>query len=250
MSVSGKFFSGLSGIHLPIPKYQFPEAFQKSSRLNYYANHFNSIEVNSSFYKLPMPLTVAKWVDDVPENFQFTFKLFKQVTHTKDLNFDSAEVDKFLHSIAAAQVKAGCILIQFPPSLTTSSIHQLDHLLNAIESNDSSTPWKVAIEFRNRNWYHADVFDLLENYNASIVMHDIPKSATPLTIPDTNVIYLRFHGPTGNYKGNYSEAFLEEQAGYIKEWLAEGKTVYTYFNNTNGGAAFPDLVKLNKFVAN
>jgi uncharacterized protein YecE (DUF72 family) len=248
MITRGKFFSGLSGIHLPVPKYQFPVEFQKASRLNYYASHFNSIEVNSSFYKLPMQSTVAKWVADVPENFKFTFKLSKSVTHEKELNFDIENIDKFIQSISPAFEKAGCILVQFPPSLTTSSIHQLDLLLHRFKLLNTPVASRVAVEFRNRNWYNTEVFDLLESYEASVVMHDIPKSATPRTIPDGHTIYLRFHGPAGNYKGSYTDVFLEEQAGYIKEWLTDGKSVYTYFNNTNGGDAFPNLVKLNKFV--
>jgi uncharacterized protein YecE (DUF72 family) len=248
MMKRGDFFSGLSGVHLPVPKYQFPEEFQQGSRLNYYAAHFNSIEVNSSFYKLPMQSTVARWVNDVPENFQFTFKLSKKVTHEKDLNFNNEDIDSFIKSISPAAEKTGCILVQFPPALTTNSIHQLDHLLHAINLHETPVAARIAVEFRNRNWYNPEVFDLVESYDATVVVHDIPKSATPRTVPEGEFIYLRFHGPTGNYKGSYTDAFLEEQAAYIREWLTDGKTVYAYFNNTNGSDAFPNLTALNKFV--
>jgi uncharacterized protein YecE (DUF72 family) len=76
----------------------------------------------------------------------------------------------------------------------------------------------------------------LELHNAAIVIQDIPKSATPLIDHTTDFIYLRFHGPSGNYRDSYSDSFLAEYATYIKEWLEQGKTVYAYFNNTMGEA--------------
>jgi len=161
--------------------------------------------------------------------------------------FDGAIVSQFLQTISTGD-KRGCLLVQFPPSLKKESIHELDALLNAIAVADQERHWPVAVEFRDKRWYHEDVFDLLCSYQCSLVIHDIPKSATPLSKCDADLIYLRFHGPTGNYDGSYTETFLAEYAGYIKEWLSEGKTVYAYFNNTKGDA-FNNLITLNKMVS-
>ena len=70
-----RFYSGISGLQLPIPQHLFPPPFENASRLTYYASLFNSIENNSSFYKIPQSATVARWADSVPEHFKFTFKL-------------------------------------------------------------------------------------------------------------------------------------------------------------------------------
>src|SRR5688572_12770918 len=110
------FYSGLSGLALPLPKYKFPEAFQKSTRLTYYSSLFNSIEINRSFYTLPNGKTMAKWSNEVPEDFKFTFKLWKQITHAKGLRFDTTDVKHFLDAIGQVGEKKGCLLIQFPAS--------------------------------------------------------------------------------------------------------------------------------------
>jgi uncharacterized protein YecE (DUF72 family) len=119
--------------------------------------------------------------------------------------------------------------------------------LKSIKLNDTNNSWHVAVEFRNKSWYNQDVYDLIEYFKSVIVIHDMPASATPLTNIPAGFIYLRFHGPTGNYRGSYSDAFLVEYAEYIKEWISEGKTVFVYFNNT-AGEAFNNLRSLNKFV--
>jgi uncharacterized protein YecE (DUF72 family) len=241
------FFSGLSGIELPIPKYQFPSEYQKTSRLTYYSSFFNTIEINSSFYKIPMDRTVQRWASCVDKNFKFTFKLFREITHAKNLNFDVSHIERFIHTINNVGEKKSCLLVQFPPSLQARNIQQLENLLKSIKLNDPNNSWNVAVEFRNKGWYNQDVYDLIEYYKCVIVIHDIPASATPLTSIPADFIYLRFHGPTGNYRGSYTDAFLVEYAEYIKEWISDGKMVFAYFNNT-AGDAFNNLSSLNKVV--
>ena len=241
------FYSGLSGLQLPIPKYLFPPPYENASRLTFYASFFNSIEFNRSFYKIPQPATVAKWAASVPENFRFTFKLWKGITHSKGLNFNEEDVVAFFNSINSVNEKKGCLLIQFPPSLGKEYTVQLDTILSCINESNTTQGWKVAVEFRNKSWYDEEVYDLLNFYKAAMVIQDIPKSATPLLNHKSDFMYIRFHGPTGNYRESYSEDFLMEYASLINEWIEEGKTVYVYFNNTMGDA-FNNLKTLNRFV--
>ena len=240
------FYSGLSGLQLPIPKYKFPPEYQKTSRLFYYSTIFNSIEINSSFYKIPLKTTVKKWSESVNHPFTFTFKLFRDITHVKDLKFDRSDVSKFMDAISDVGSKKGCLLVQFPPSLKVKSIHEVGKLVEYIRKIDPSEQWRVALEFRDRSWYSDDLYSLLAAYNCTLVIQDIPASSTPFTLLSQSV-YVRFHGPTGNYRGSYDHAFLNEYAGYIKDWLNEGRAVYVYFNNTMG-TAFGDLMALNKAV--
>lgn len=241
--------SGLSGLQLPVQKYLYPSPFENASRLTYYSSFFNSIEINSSFYKVPQAVTVAKWAASVPQNFKFTFKLWKEITHRKGLDFNTENVNTFFKSINSVKEKKGCLLIQFPPGLDKVNIMQLDKLLRCIKDIDNTNDWKLAVEFRNNSWYNTPVYDLLNFYKTAIVIHDIPKSATPLINHHTDFIYIRFHGPTGNYRDSYSVDFLNEYATYITEWIEEGKTVYVYFNNTMGDA-FSNLKKLNSLIFN
>lgn len=241
-------YSGTSGLVLPFPKHSFPPEFQDKSRLTYYASLFNSIEINSSFYKVPMASTIGKWAENVPDTFRFTFKLWREITHNKELIFREEDISRFMQVISNAGDKKGSLLVQFPPSLTIACIQQFEKLLSEIRHSDPMQQWDVAIEFRNRSWYITEVFDLIETYKMNIVMQDMPASASPFRDETAEFIYLRFHGPNGSYKGSYPDDFLYEYAQYIKDWMIEGKKIYVYFNNTMG-EAIRNLNTLNKFIA-
>lgn len=233
---SGSIHFGTSGLALPLPKRSFPPEFQDKSRLTYYASVFNSIEINSSFYKVPMASTVKKWADSVTDDFQFTFKLWREVTHNKGLEFKPEDVDRFIQVISDVGHKKGTLLVQFPPSISVGNTHQLERLFISLQEADPKREWRVAVEFRNRTWYTEDVYDLFDQYRAGIVVQDMPASATPLRDDGLDFIYLRFHGPNGGYRGSYTDDMLYEYAQYIKEWQQDGKAVYVYFNNTMGAA--------------
>lgn len=230
--MAGQFYGGTSGLLISMPKRDFPPRHKDKSRLAFYALHENSIEINSSFYKLPQAKTVTRWAEEIPEGFRFTFKLWKEVTHQKGLLFKAGDVRRFMEVINLPKANKGCLLVQFPPSLQVTAKPQLQELLQVLGAYD----WPVAVEFRHPSWYRDAVFELLNQHNAAIVIQDMPKSATPMELTSDDHVYLRFHGPSGNYKGSYNDAFLYEYASYIYEWQQENKTVYVYFNNTAGAA--------------
>ncbi|SEL79323.1 Uncharacterized conserved protein YecE, DUF72 family [Chitinophaga rupis] len=245
----GKYWSGTSGLVLPVPnKKAFPPAFRDKSRLTYYSSLFNSIEVNSSFYKVPQAATVGKWAASVPENFVFTFKLWRDITHAKGFVYDPQQVLRFMEVIRPAGTKKGCLLIQFPPSLTIDKYGQVEELLELLQDIDPAHGWKVALEFRHPSWYIGEVYELADEHASSIVLHDIPKSRNVRLNKHAPFVYLRFHGLAGDYKGGYTNSHLQEQAKQIQTWMQEGKEVYVYFNNTIGDA-IPNLMTLNGFVA-
>ena len=237
-------YTGTSGLVVPITKDLYPPEYQGKSRLDYYASLFNSIEINSSFYKMPQAATIKKWSEGVPDHFRFTFKILRSVTHNKGLDYDPAEVGKFMNVISHTGNKKGCLLIQFPPGLH-NQIHRLRCLLSDIHAADNR--WQIAVEFRHVSWYHDSVFRLMEEFNASMVVHDLPKSSPPFDEYTSETVYLRFHGPGGRYRGSYTEDFLREYAEYIREWQLENKIIYAYFNNTMGDA-LKNLQTLNGFL--
>ena len=243
---SGLFYSGTSGLVLPVPnKLSYPLEFQDKSRLTYYASLFNSIEINSSFYKVPQAATVRKWAESVPVDFRFTFKLWRDITHTKGLAFKPEDVVRFMETIDEVGDKKGCLLVQFPPSLKMGSARQLEKLLTCIIQTDPKRQWKIAVESRNMTWYTEEIDDLLEQHHVCLVIHDKPKSATPLQEITTEFVYVRFHGPAGDYKGTYTSDFLHDYAERIQDWKNEGKVVFAYFNNTMGEAV-RNLMDLNE----
>lgn len=244
----GGYYSGTSNIVLPVPnKALFPSDFQEKSRLCYYASLFNSLEVNSSFYKIPLVRTIERWTTDVAHDFKFTFKLWKGITHNRDLAFADEDVARFMQVITKANAKAGCLLVQFPASITLAYRRQFERLLSCLCENNVDEQWKVAIEFRSETWYTNEIYYLLDSYKMSLVLHDMPKSATPMIDMEADFVYLRFHGTESNYRGSYTDEYLTEYATYIDQWRNEGKTVYVYFNNTLGNA-LQNLITLDGFV--
>jgi len=247
--ISTNYLSGTSGLVLPVPnKTHYPPEFKDKSRLSYYASLFNSIEVNSSFYKIPQAKTVTKWTADVPDEFRFTFKLWRGITHEKGLVFDAADINRFMNAIDGAGAKKGCLLIQLPPSAKVAIMPQLRYLINCVLEADANRTWQTAIELRHVSWYTDDLFEFAESNKISVVIHDITASATPMHYYDTaDTVYLRFHGLGGKYRGSYADEVLYEYASYIREWQEENKTVYVYFNNTMGDAVH-NLQRLNEIV--
>ncbi|MBO9151627.1 DUF72 domain-containing protein [Chitinophaga sp. GCM10012297] len=243
------FRSGTSGLVLPVPNKQvFPPAFRDKSRLTFYGSLFNSIEVNSSFYKVPRAATVSRWAAEVPEDFVFTFKLWREITHAKGFVYRAEDVQRFIEAIAGAGDKKGCLLLQFPPSLTVERFGEVETLLRILKGIRPAHGWKVALEFRHPSWYIGETYELADEYSCSVVLHDIPKSKNTRLNKKARFVYLRFHGPEGDYRGGYTDEFLLQQALLIQQWLRENKDVYVYFNNTIGDA-ITNLATLNRMVA-
>ncbi|WP_276482200.1 DUF72 domain-containing protein [Paraflavitalea pollutisoli] len=245
----GSYHAGTSNIVLPVPnKLAFPPEYRNKSRLTYYSSLLNSLEVNSSFYKMPRGTTVKKWTTEVPADFTFSFKLWQEITHSKGFNYHREEVQRFMEQIDQAGAHKGCLLVQFPPSLTVEKYGPVEELLAILQSIVPAHGWQVALEFRHPSWYIGEVFELADEYGASIVLHDIPKSANQRLNKQASFVYLRFHGPTGDYRGGYTDEYLQQMARQIDQWRREGKDVYAYFNNTIGDA-FENVTTLNSKVA-
>lgn len=225
----------------------YPEEFKDKSRLCFYSSIMNSIEVNSSFYKVPMASTVKKWAEDVPETFRFTFKLSKEITHNKELAFDPQAVSAFMEVISFVGDKRGCVLVQFPPSVRIGNLKQLELLMSVLRKSDPHYTWNIALEFRHVSLYSDVVYRLLEDYRMAMVIQDKPPAVTPMMESELPFVYLRFHGPGGSYRGSYEDELLYEYASYINDWISEGKTVYSYFNNTMG-EAISNLFTLSDLV--
>lgn len=235
---SGHIWLGTSGIVLPGNKSTFPEQFRGQTRLHYYSHLFNSLEINSSFYKIPKLSTFAKWANEVTPDFKFSVKLWRGITHAKRLNFLSDDVHKFMSAVAGLGNKCGCLLIQFPASIKSDLLERVNQLLIDIKMRDGQNAWRVAVEFRDRSWYQEQVYKMLASHHAILVLHDMPTSASLDLIGNLNSrdIYFRFHGPTGKYNGSYSKQFIDEYGEAINELKQEGKNTYIYFNNTVGSA--------------
>jgi uncharacterized protein YecE (DUF72 family) len=242
----GIFRVGTSGIALPGTKDSFPAEFKDKSRLHYYSTIFNSIEINSSFYKIPRLQTLQKWSEETTVDFCFTLKLWKEITHCKLLRFDEDNIRLFLDAASGVSVK-GCLLIQFPGKITFDYFSEVENILQAIFIADTKQQWRVAVEFRHASWYTGETTELLNEHRATMVLQDHSKTKNFEALENARFYYFRFHGPKGDYRGSYEEGYLREQASIMREILAKGKDVFAYFNNTMGNA-FENAGTLDKWV--
>ncbi|MEO7982480.1 MAG: DUF72 domain-containing protein [Bacteroidota bacterium] len=233
---AGKIRIGTSNGYMPGNKVTFPPAYQLKSRLHYYSTLFNTIEVNSCFYKIPLRATYEKWAKDVPEDFQFSLKLSKDITHAKELHGDLTCMNKFLQAATGTGNKKGCLLIQFPGKVSLEHFNQVEQILEQLRVYDPGHAWRIAVEFRNESWYIGETTELLNVYKATMVLHDFSKAKISTFGGIADFVYMRFHGPGGNYRNSYSEHSLDETAERIRELTRAGKDVYVYFNNTIGNA--------------
>jgi len=245
----GKVYIGTSNIVVPGNKRSFPPAFRDKSRLHYYSSFFNTLEVNSSFYRTPMASTYKKWSLDVPADFQFSLKLSKEITHIKNLQGELSGIEHFIKAADSIGNKKGCLLIQFPGKISLEYFVKVEQIMQELQSHDEKSEWRKAVEFRNSSWYTGETYELLDEYGATIVLHDISKGKISEVKGKADFVYTRFHGPKGDYRDSYPDSFLKDKAMQINAWLAEGKDVYAYFNNTIGNA-FENALSLNKMVNN
>jgi uncharacterized protein YecE (DUF72 family) len=249
MAHRGVFRAGTSGLVLSEPnKSYFPKEFQEKSRLEYYSTKFNSIEINSSFYKIPRCQTYSNWSATVPEDFQFSVKLWRGITHDPKSNFQLRDFEVFFSALDCLGKHKGCLLIQFPATIPMD-LEKFRNILEKTKKMDPDDSWRIAVEFRHVRWYEKQVFDIIDEFKASLVLQDIPKSRIDKLHGVPSFVYLRFHGEKGDYRGTYSNDFLNRKAEEITGWLDRGLDVYAYFNNTIGGAA-SNLVTINNMVTN
>jgi uncharacterized protein YecE (DUF72 family) len=248
MTVStGKIWIGTSNVHIPGNKSTFPPEYRLKSRLHYYSTLFNTVEVNSCFYKTPLRSTYEKWTNDVPDDFRFTLKLSRDITHAKNLSGDLDCMNAFFRAATGTGNKKGCLLIQFPGKITLEHFNQVEQILAELRLHDPEDQWRKAVEFRNESWYIAETTELLNEHNATMVLHDFPKARLSGWTGNADFTYMRFHGPIGNYRDSYSEPVLNEKAAMIREMAGSGKDVYIYFNNTAGNA-FENARHLQKAI--
>jgi uncharacterized protein YecE (DUF72 family) len=137
----GTLRTGTSGIVVPGPKATFPEAYQATSRLTYYATLFNSVEMNSTFYRIPQPKTFAAWAAETGPGFDFTLKLWRDITHTNALAEDLSGLVRFLEAARELGPKKGCLLLQFPPSNTIRQLNAVSALLTAL----AAFSWRMVL---------------------------------------------------------------------------------------------------------
>jgi len=202
----------------------YPDDLPKNEWLEYFAKSFDTVEINNTFYQLPKKETIKSWYERTPENFSFTIKANRFITHIKKLKDSAESLKHFFETINILKEKLGPVLYQLPPSMK-KNIGLLKAFIRLLPKNNLAV-----FEFRNISWFSQDTYDLLSKTDSAFCIHDLQGITSPHIITRDN-IYIRFHGSMGRYHGDYSDDTLEKWAIWIKQNLKKNKTLYAYFNN-------------------
>lgn len=220
----------------------YPEELQKNQWLAHYARHFDTVELNMSFYRYPFQNMLKGWKKKVPENFTMTFKAHRQITHRKKFRDTEEDLRRFYSLVGQMEDQAGCILFQAPPSFHYNK-QNLAVLEDFLKNTDPRR--KNVLEFRHSSWWNEQVTRLLKHHRVAFC------TVSGLSMPDdvmhaSDIAYFRFHGPDKPYASKYSREQLGRWTDAIRQLVKtqQVKEVFCYFNNDFYGYAPEDAQTL------
>jgi uncharacterized protein YecE (DUF72 family) len=219
----------------------YPEGLPQTRWFHRYAEEFDTVEINASFYRVPRPETFDGWRDKAPEGFRYAVKVNRFITHLKKLVGVEHTLAEFAALARRLGPTLGPLLYQLPPSLKLD-LDRLETFLKLIPKDLANV-----FEFRSKDWYVPETYALLDRYGASSCVHDMPGSKTE-RIAVGPIAYVRFHGGEGKYWGRYSDEGLLGWTDWIMEQSRQGRPVWCYFNNDIHGHAIHDAQTLKSML--
>jgi uncharacterized protein YecE (DUF72 family) len=220
----------------------YPKGLPVSRWFAFYAEHFDTVEINNSFYMLPRPETFAKWRDQAPPGFCYAVKANRFLTQAKKLKDCEEPVERMMGATRHLGDRLGPMLYQLPPSLKIN-LERLEQFLQLVPKDVANV-----FEFREKSWYVPETFELLDRYGASFCVHDMTGSASD-RVAVGPIAYVRFHGGEGKYWGRYSDEGLLSWGDWMVEQARGGRTVWVYFNNDIDAHAIHDAQTLKAMLA-
>ena len=218
----------------------YPEELSTKEWFDFYCKKFDTVEINNTFYNLPDANVFKNWKKQAPTDFIYAVKANRYITHMKKLKEPEDALKRFFSRVKYLEGNLGPILYQLPP-YWKCNIERLEIFLKKLPKD------KIHVfEFRDDSWHKKEVFEILDSYNASFCIHDMPYVRCP-EIVTGKVAYLRFHGTTGIYQGSYPVKILQKWADWIST-QAKSKDVYVYFNNDQEAHAIYDAMKLKELL--
>ncbi|NGX34020.1 MAG: hypothetical protein K1060chlam1_00365 [Candidatus Anoxychlamydiales bacterium] len=237
-----KIYIGTSGFSYEHWKNRFyPKDVKAKDYFEYYQKHFSTVEINNTFYRLPLKKVVLNWQKEANNDFIFSLKSSRFITHLKRLKEPKKHLTLFLNRVKHLKPHLGPILFQIPPKWNLD-IKRLLNFLKALDKN-----YKYAFEFRDKSWLTNEVFSLLKKYKAAFCIYDLEGFQTPLEIT-ANFVYIRLHGPKRAYSGTYSKKTLQKWAKIIKNFHKKNLDVFCYFNNDENAYAIKNSIELKKLL--
>ena len=208
--------------------------------LEHYSTLFDTVEVNSTFYRLASPSAVARWVETTPADFVFALKASRYLTHVKRLQDIGLGVQRFYAAVGplVGTRKLGPVLWQLPERFERDD----ERLAGALRTLPAG---RHCFEFRHPSWFANDVYALLREHRAALVIGDHPERPFQAHELTTSWTYVRMHYGRHGGSGSYSDAELRTWGQRLAEWQASVE-VFVYFNNDWDGFAVRNASLLRK----
>ncbi|OEU79612.1 MAG: hypothetical protein BA865_10990 [Desulfobacterales bacterium S5133MH4] len=218
----------------------YPENLPKSRWLEYYGKHFDTVELNATFYRLPKPKTFENWKRRTPDYFLWAVKANKYITHTKRLKEPVEALERFYAAASGLEEKLGPILFQLPPSLSFDE-KKFNNFCQYLNPSQRHT-----LEVRHPSWISDRLFSILKKFNIALCIADTAGRYPYHEVVTADFLYIRLHGSKKLYASEYSEGELQAWAEKITGW---SKDTYLYFDNDFGGYAVKNAKRLKKILA-
>jgi uncharacterized protein YecE (DUF72 family) len=219
----------------------YPAELPQKRWFDHYASAFDTVEINASFYRVPLAMTFDGWREKAPPGFRYAVKANRFMTHMKKLLDCEQPLGEFIALARRLGLALGPILYQLPPSLH-KDLRRLGDFLERLP-----TDLEQVVEFRHRSWYDDGALALLDRHGVGFVAHDLVGLISPRWASGRTA-YVRFHGTGGKYRGRYSEEALAGWAEWLLEQRQAGRSAWAYFNNDIGGDAIEDARMLRRLL--
>jgi len=226
----------------------YPNKTTPKNYLTYYSSQFNTVEVDSTFYRTPTPSTVSNWKEQTPENFLFSLKFPQAITHIKMLKDCEYETEIFLDRADLLGEKLGALLLQFPPNFSIEHLADLENFLHKLPAN-----YRYVVEVRNKSWLNQEFYSILEANKTALAWAESPRMAQINELTG-GFLYFRWegdrkkvNGTLGNIEVDRSED-LKLVVEKIKPFLDSPKMVFGYFGKYYSGYPPSDIVNLQKYL--
>ena len=233
--------SGWSYRHWRGPFY--PSGMGKGAdQLRFYAERFDTVEVNGTFYRLIETATFLRWREATPAGFVFACKGSRYLTHMKRLKEPDRGVARFFERVQALGDKLGPIVFQLPGRFKPDRARVAEFLAALPVGR------RYAFEFRDPAWFQPEILEVLAARNVALCLYEFAGQHAPLEVT-ADFVYIRLHGPGGAYQGSYGDAALRTWAKRIRGWCKAGRDVYCYFDNDDSGYAPHNALRLRDMLA-
>lgn len=200
----------------------YPEKIAATDMLRFYAQHFETVEINNTFYRMPNEKTLVQWSDQVSDHFAFVIKASRKITHLKRLQGVEDEMSYLLRTVAVLGPKLGPLLFQLPPNLKKDS-GRLRAFLELVPNG-----CRAALEFRNESWFDDEVYELLSSSNVALVISDTEEGMARELDATADFAYLRLR------REDYGDSDLREWGKRISD--GQWNDVFAFFKHEDDGA--------------